>query len=31
MKQEWQDVDKVDELYYFLGFCVCLHISIIES
>lgn len=31
MKQEWQDVDKVDELYYALGFCVCLHISIIKK
>lgn len=31
MKQEQQDVDKVGELYYFLGFCVCLHSSTIES
>lgn len=22
-KQEWQDVDKADELDYFLDFCVC--------
>lgn len=31
MKQERQDVDKVDELDDSLGFCACLHVSIIES